>query len=63
VSEKVYGLHAVRALLMRHPERVQNVTIVEGRSEPRTAEINKLAAAARVFSSTCCRSRAGARKS
>jgi 23S rRNA (guanosine2251-2'-O)-methyltransferase len=46
VSEKVYGLHAVRALLLRHPERVQNLTIVEGRSEPRTAEINKLAAAA-----------------
>jgi 23S rRNA (guanosine2251-2'-O)-methyltransferase len=46
VSEKVYGLHAVRALLLRHPERVQGVTIVEGRSEPRTAEITKLAAAA-----------------
>ena len=46
MSEKVYGLHAVRALLMRHPERVQNVTLAEGRSEPRTAEINKLAAAA-----------------
>jgi 23S rRNA (guanosine2251-2'-O)-methyltransferase len=46
VSEKVYGLHAVRALLMRHPERVTAVTIVEGRSEPRVAELQRLATAA-----------------
>jgi 23S rRNA (guanosine2251-2'-O)-methyltransferase len=43
LAEKVYGLHAVRALLARHAERVTNVTIVEGRSEPRVAEIQSLA--------------------
>jgi 23S rRNA (guanosine2251-2'-O)-methyltransferase len=45
--EKVYGLHAVRALLLRHAERVQAVTVVEGRAEgrgdPRMAEIQALA--------------------
>jgi 23S rRNA (guanosine2251-2'-O)-methyltransferase len=44
--EKVYGLHAVRALLTRHAERVQGVTIAEQRNDPRVAEILKLAAAA-----------------
>ena len=43
MSEKVYGLHAVRALLERHAARVSNVTIVEGRAEPRVAEIQALA--------------------
>jgi len=43
VSEKVYGLHAVRALLERHASRVGTVTIVEGRAEPRVAEIQSLA--------------------
>jgi 23S rRNA (guanosine2251-2'-O)-methyltransferase len=41
--EKVYGLHAVRALLSRHGARVGNVTIVEGRAEPRVAELQMLA--------------------
>jgi 23S rRNA (guanosine2251-2'-O)-methyltransferase len=41
--EKVYGLHAVRALLSHHRERIGNVTIVEGRSEPRVAELQLLA--------------------
>jgi 23S rRNA (guanosine2251-2'-O)-methyltransferase len=41
--EKVYGLHAVRALLTRHADRVGAVTIADGRSEPRTAEIESLA--------------------
>jgi len=43
VSEKVYGLHAVRALLTRHAERVSSVTIAEQRTDPRVAEILKLA--------------------
>jgi 23S rRNA (guanosine2251-2'-O)-methyltransferase len=43
VSEKVYGLHAVRALLERHASRVNGVTVVEGRAEPRVAEIQALA--------------------
>ncbi len=41
--EKVYGLHAVRALLARHPERVTGVTIAEGRADPRVAEVQTLA--------------------
>jgi 23S rRNA (guanosine2251-2'-O)-methyltransferase len=43
VSEKVYGVHAVRALLERHSARVSAVTIVEGRAEPRVAELQALA--------------------
>ena len=43
MSEKVYGLHAVRALLERHASRVSVVTIVEGRAEPRVAEIQAMA--------------------
>jgi len=43
VSEKVYGLHAVRALLTRHAERVSAVTVAEQRTDPRVAEILKLA--------------------
>jgi 23S rRNA (guanosine2251-2'-O)-methyltransferase len=43
LTEKVYGLHAVRALLTRHAERVTGVTIVEGRAEPRVAELQSLA--------------------
>lgn len=42
MTEKVYGLHAVRALLLRHAERVSTVTFAEGR-EPRLAEIQVLA--------------------
>ena len=39
LTEKVYGLHAVRALLTRHAERVSAVTIAEGasnRASPRS---------------------------
>jgi 23S rRNA (guanosine2251-2'-O)-methyltransferase len=43
LTEKVYGLHAVRALLTRHAERVTGVTIAEGRAEPRVAELQALA--------------------
>jgi 23S rRNA (guanosine2251-2'-O)-methyltransferase len=43
LSEKVYGVHAVRALLERHAARVGTVTLVEGRAEPRVAEIQSLA--------------------
>jgi 23S rRNA (guanosine2251-2'-O)-methyltransferase len=46
LTEKVYGLHAVRALLENHAARVEGVTLVEGRSEPRVAEIQALAQAA-----------------
>lgn len=43
MSEKVYGVHAVRALLERHAGRVGTVTVVEGRAEPRVAEIQAMA--------------------
>ena len=43
MSEKVYGLHAVRALLTRHAERVTQVTMVEGRTDPRMTEVQTLA--------------------
>ena len=42
MGEKVYGVHAVRALLQRHAARVVSVTLAEGR-EPRVAEIQTLA--------------------
>jgi len=43
LTEKVYGLHAVRALLLRHAARVNAVTVVEGRTDPRATEIQELA--------------------
>ena len=43
MNEKVYGLHAVRALLTRHADRVSSVTVAEQRTDPRVAEILKLA--------------------
>jgi 23S rRNA (guanosine2251-2'-O)-methyltransferase len=42
LTEKVYGLHAVRALLTRHAERVSAVNIAEGR-DTRVADIEALA--------------------
>ncbi len=41
--EKVYGLHAVRALLMRHAGRVAGLTIASERGDPRIVEIEALA--------------------
>ena len=43
MSEKVYGVHAVRALLTRHAERVISVTIAVQRDDPRMTEIQQLA--------------------
>jgi 23S rRNA (guanosine2251-2'-O)-methyltransferase len=43
MSEKVYGLHAVRAMLTRHADRVTGITIAEQRADPRMAEIQALA--------------------
>jgi len=42
LTEKVYGIHAVRALLTRHVERVASVTIAEGR-DTRINDIEALA--------------------
>ena len=41
--ETIYGLHAVRAMLARHPERVRAVKFAERRDDPRTKEIEELA--------------------
>jgi 23S rRNA (guanosine2251-2'-O)-methyltransferase len=43
MSEKIYGLHAVRALLTRHAARVSAITITEGRNDPRVGEVEALA--------------------
>jgi 23S rRNA (guanosine2251-2'-O)-methyltransferase len=45
-TEVVYGLHAVRALLRRHPERVMRVLVQQGRADARAQEIEQLARAA-----------------
>jgi 23S rRNA (guanosine2251-2'-O)-methyltransferase len=42
-TELVYGLHAVRALLTRHPERVARVWLQHGRHDARAEEIERLA--------------------
>jgi 23S rRNA (guanosine2251-2'-O)-methyltransferase len=44
----VYGLHAVRALLSRFPSRVRRVALQLKREDPRSREIQALAAAADV---------------
>jgi 23S rRNA (guanosine2251-2'-O)-methyltransferase len=41
--ETIYGLHAVRSMLLRHPERVRAVKFAERRDDPRTKEIEALA--------------------
>jgi 23S rRNA (guanosine2251-2'-O)-methyltransferase len=42
-SETIYGLHAVRVMLERHPERVNTVRLAERRDDPRVREIDELA--------------------
>jgi 23S rRNA (guanosine2251-2'-O)-methyltransferase len=41
--ETIYGLHAVRVMLERHPERVNAVRVAERRDDPRVREIDELA--------------------
>ncbi len=41
--EAVYGVHAVRALLMRHPQRVVRVLLQRGRHDERAQQIEQLA--------------------
>jgi 23S rRNA (guanosine2251-2'-O)-methyltransferase len=48
MSERVHGLHAVKALLERQAERVQRVYLARGRDDARAAAIVSLAAAAGV---------------
>lgn len=42
-TQVVYGLHAVRAILTRHPERVLAVRIMHGREDSRARELEMLA--------------------
>lgn len=42
-TETIYGLHAVRVMLARHPERVLTVRLAERRDDPRVREIDELA--------------------
>ncbi|MBK3869394.1 23S rRNA (guanosine(2251)-2'-O)-methyltransferase RlmB [Pseudomonas stutzeri] len=51
--EKIYGLHAVEALLRHHPKRVKQVWLAEGRGDPRAQVLLELAAQARVSVGQC----------
>lgn len=42
--EKIYGVHAVEALLRHHPKRVKQIWLAEGRSDPRVQTLIELAA-------------------
>ncbi|MGH8218835.1 MAG: 23S rRNA (guanosine(2251)-2'-O)-methyltransferase RlmB [Steroidobacteraceae bacterium] len=42
-TQVIYGLHAVQALLARHPERVLGLKIVRGREDSRSRELETLA--------------------
>lgn len=42
-SQTIYGLHAVRVMLRRHPERVIAVRVAERREDTRSREIEELA--------------------
>lgn len=48
MSERVHGIHAVKALLERHAERVQRVHLARGRDDARVASIVALTAAAKI---------------
>ncbi len=47
-AESVYGLHAVRIMLERHPERVTAIYLIERREDPKIRRIEELAREARV---------------
>jgi 23S rRNA (guanosine2251-2'-O)-methyltransferase len=42
-SQTIYGLHAVRVMLQKHPDRVTAVRVAERRDDSRTREIDELA--------------------
>ena len=46
--EKVYGVHAVEALLRHHPKRVKQLWLAEGRGDPRVQALLELAGQYRV---------------
>jgi 23S rRNA (guanosine2251-2'-O)-methyltransferase len=47
-SQTIYGLHAVRLMLQKHPERVSAVRVAERRDDPRVREIDELARARQI---------------
>jgi 23S rRNA (guanosine2251-2'-O)-methyltransferase len=51
--EKIYGVHAVEALLRHHPKRVKQIWLAAGRLEPRLQPLLGLAEAARVAVGQC----------
>ncbi|MCF7201581.1 23S rRNA (guanosine(2251)-2'-O)-methyltransferase RlmB [Pseudomonas oligotrophica] len=51
--ERVYGVHAVEALLRHHPRRVKRIWLAERRSEPRLQPLLELAGQARVSVAHC----------
>jgi 23S rRNA (guanosine2251-2'-O)-methyltransferase len=42
-TDTIYGMHAVRIMLERHPERVHSVRIAQQRDDPRVRAIDELA--------------------
>jgi 23S rRNA (guanosine2251-2'-O)-methyltransferase len=42
-SQTIYGLHTVRAMLRKHPQRIESVRLAERRDDPRAREIEELA--------------------
>ena len=42
-AQTIYGLHAVRVMLQKHPQRVSTVRVAERRDDPRVREIDELA--------------------
>ena len=46
MNSLVFGLHPVRALLLRHPARVVQVWLQQGREDARVAEVRELATGA-----------------
>lgn len=51
--EKIYGVHAVEALLRHHPKRVKQVWLAESRQDPRIQALLALAAESRVSVGSC----------
>lgn len=41
--EKIYGVHAVEALLRHHPKRVKQIWLAESRNDPRVQTLVELA--------------------
>ncbi|RNL58979.1 23S rRNA (guanosine(2251)-2'-O)-methyltransferase RlmB [Zhongshania marina] len=48
MAEKIFGIHAVQAVLARNPERVKNLYVQNGRGDKRLQEVLGLAASASI---------------